>query len=145
MEPAKAERTGTALRPFPTSSAIRNPCVTVGVNPARADASTTTKVRRGACASRADTDRIAARHIATIATPSTVTTTPTAPSARTVASTCTPTSGSARRATPMGNNGDAATAPTTAINSPPPATIAANGAPMAARWLRVKPKARKVA
>ena len=51
---------------------------------------------------------------------------------------------SARRATPMGNNGDAAAPPRKAITAPPTATGRAWDAPTAVRCTRVRPRARCV-
>ena len=76
-------------------------------------------------------------------TKTTVATTMT-PSPTTTQSMWKPGSGSARRATPTGNSGDAATAPSTATSPPPAAMSSAWGPLINTRWSRVKPSERSV-
>src|SRR4051794_33113893 len=105
-------RPGTAVRPRPGSSATRIPVLgTTGLPALRSHSDT----REGRLVSWTAPWATRAYHHADVAErSSTATATPSAPRSRTVASADTPESGSAVRAGPIGNNGDAAIATTTA-------------------------------
>ena len=144
--PARALRTGTAARPAPGSSAKRAPVVTVTGAPALAsDAASRERLpaRHGALpgpAARADARRQAGHAVHA----SSSTTMATAPAVSTVPATLTPGSGSARRASPIGISGDAATATATAATAPTAPATPTSTRPAAVSWALVIPSAARV-
>ena len=135
--PANVERTGTEVSPLPAWSAMRRPLVAAGAMPARAAVSTTGEVRRARVARSAENAAVA-RQAATNATASTTAAAIAIPTASTSQSAWRPTSGSALRATPIGNSGDIATAPRPASTAPPIAMSPACDPTAASRCVRVR-------
>ena len=117
--PVSALRTGTALRPRPGSKAIRAPIAAVGAPPRPASAAAS---RDRAAGSGCPEPRLppapAACQAAGAMTSTGRRAMATSPRPRTPRFTCTPGSGSASRAGPIGINADAATAITTATQAP---------------------------
>ena len=146
VAPARTLRTGTAPRPAPGSSAKRAPVVTVTGAPALASDPASREWppgRDGASpgpAARADA-RCQAGHAVQA---SSTTTIATAPVASTIPATLMPGSGSARRASPIGISGDAATATATAATAPAAPAVPTSTRPAAVSWALVIPSAASV-
>ena len=119
MAPTSADRTGTARRPRPGSTASRAPTTSAGDMPARAAQSPTVDGFETSFAARP------VRHHAVTADGDEAprATSPSANASSTAQSACTPMSSSNWRIVPIGNRGDNATATSTVVTAPTAATI----------------------
>ncbi len=141
-EPISDDRTGNAWSARPRSRAKRVPAAIVGGAP---NSETVRTVTLGRAGSRRGRVARAVRVPARTASTSTTTSTATRPPRTASASTRMPGSGSAWPATPIGNNGDASTAPTTASNAPTTAIGTPTAAAAATRSRGRAPSALSVA
>ena len=123
---------------------MRRPLVTGGRRPVLAAISASVRRERRAPDPADGSDRRVARIAATNAMTTTNAAMPTTPAPRTSPSTRTPGAGSARRAMPIGNIDDAATATPVAMTTPPTAISSILSPNVAMRCRRVKPSAANV-
>ena len=142
--PARALRTGTAVRPRPGSNAIATPTPPV-TEPARVSAPPIRDrcpVWGGSATPSGPPAALAARQAAPASSASGSSAITAKPGARMARFTSTPGSGSASRAGPIGISGDAAMATATAMTPPARVTMASLASDSATRLARVAPIAR---
>ena len=143
--PTRALRTGTAVRPWPGSKAIRTPIPPV-TDPAPPSSEPTRETRLtlvGSARPSGPRARPAAPQAAGTSTASGTRAKMANPAARTARLTSTPGAGSARRAAPIGMSGEAAMAMPTATSPPAPVITAVRTRDSVTRAPRVMPRARK--
>ena len=143
--PARALRTGTAVRPRPASNAIRTPIApdTAPVLPSSlASHGRPVRATAGSAPPSGLAARAAARHAARASTVRGSSAITAAPAPRTARLSSTPGSGSASRAGPIGISGDAVTAITTASAAPVTVTMASLASESPVSVPRVAPRAR---
>ena len=144
--PARALRTGTAVRPRPGSNAIRTPTLPV-TEPSLVSTGPSREARAGAAGSATPSGpctRAAARQAAGTSTASGSNAMAAKPTPRMARLTSTPGCGSARRAGPIGMSGEAATAIATATAAPASVTTATRARDRPTSRARVMPSARRI-